>query len=471
MFAKKRICLFCFLLVLLLCPIFAENATDEKPVAENSAEETQKNDEEVSSQYQDRLEKIQFGIDSEICDLIDVLVKDEDFVYSDELFSLFETTRSLALREKIIEYYTASKDPRLTEYVANFLQDPYDEAKSTATKVFSYVSELKIKEALEPTRSLLKNENEDYMQASIVLLGKIGEEEDAELLEEYLEKDIPAATKEAVVVALGELKAESSFETLLGIAKDSNESTGMRMNAVEALGKFENPLVTDELIKMYEDTDSNFRLSVVKGLATQTDEKSQKLIIEAIKDSYYRIRIAAIEAAQKQKLVSAVPSIIYRSKNDSEAVVKNKTYEALAEIGDSKGIEYLLDLLKNEKQSDDTRGRVASALLKHQFELSIGDVVKVVETTLDDDKHKNLRYSIGKEFAKYNNPELEYICGVFLEHKDVSTKGTGLDIYAKNAFTGLTGKIEEIANNKKEGANQKKARYILDKQKQQNSES
>ena len=101
------------------------------------------------------------------------------------------------------------------------------------------------------------------------------------------------------------------------------------------------------------------------------------------------------------------------------------------------------------------------------MENSISDlyssVITAAQETLKDDKLKNLRYAIGKEIAKYEIPDFSGICAEYLAHKDVATKGTGIDIFMKNNYPDLVPVIQAIAANEKEGSNQRKAKLALEK--------
>lgn len=442
-FTKKIIFLLVFCVIALL-PLSAEEQNEEE------------------SLYQSRYEKLYYGTDAEITDLLDTLINDEDYAFSEDIASLFEKTRSDSVKAKIFDYYIKAKDPRLTDACKVYLANPYDEKKSILEKVFAYCSSLEITEVREEVVQLLEDENEDFLNASIKLLGKVGTEEDVPLLKSYLDKEISVPLKEAVVTAIGDIGVATNWETLLEIANDKDEATSMRMIAIEALGKLETDETVESLIKLYEETDSNVRYSVVKALATHKSDAVTSLITEAIRDSYFRVRIEAMSIAKEQQLYDTVPSILYRAKNDSEAVVKNKAYEVLAAIGDRTAIDYLLGIVKGTKQGESVRGKVASYLLMYDFDIALDTIIETAEKCLKDDRYKNLRYALGKEFAKYNNANLESICQKYLEHKDVATKGTGLDIFRRNAFANLTPMVQAMAENSKEGANQKKARYILD---------
>ncbi|MBO7485058.1 MAG: HEAT repeat domain-containing protein [Spirochaetaceae bacterium] len=419
--------------------------------------------EKEASQFEQRQEKILFGLETEIVELIDKVIEEEDFEYGDDFYTLFNKTRSNSVRTKIIGYFEKTKDDRLKDFAAELLEDPFEENKEIVNAVFSYVSQVPVPQALEPLRVLLESEDETFQIQTVKTLGKIGTEEDAQNLRKFLDKEIQPGVKQAVIDALGDLGTSDSWDSLCEIVNDKAEDTYMRMHAVESLGKIDSDKAAGILVSLYDDKDANFRVSVIKGLATSSDPEAQAVLIEALQDSYFRVRLEALEAIKNQKLSAAFKSLLYRAKNDSENVVKYKAYETLAALGEKDGLDYLVSLVKSDKQTETTRGKAATALLKYAFGETLNPVIAAAESTLNDEKQKKVRYALGKEFAKYESAALEDICLKYLENSDVATKGTGLDIYAKNAFPALTKKVEEIAKNEKEGANQKKAKYILEK--------
>lgn len=442
---KQWICIF-FIFILVIANTFSQE-TEEKE----------------TSQLEQRQEKIMFGLETEIIELIDKVIEEEDYEYSDNLYALFNKTRSSSLREKIIQYFEKTKDDRLKDFAAELLEDPFEENKEIVNAVFSYVSQVPVPQALEPLRVLLDSEDETFQIQTVKTLGKIGNQDDAKKLRLFLDKEIQPGVKQAVIDALGDLGTTDSWDSLCEIVNDKGEDTYMRMHAVESLGKIDSDQAAGILVSLYDDKDANFRVSVIKGLAVSTAPEAQAVLIEALQDSYFRVRLEALEAIKNQKLASALKSLLYRAKNDSENVVKFKAYETLAALGEKDGLDYLISLVKSDKQTEATRGKAATALLKYAFSETVYPVINAAESTLNDEKQKKVRYALGKEFAKYESSALEDICLKYLENSDVATKGTGLDIYSRNAFSSLTAKVEEIAANDKEGANQKKAKYILEK--------
>lgn len=428
------------------------------------ASETKTDEEKKISEHESRIETIKYGIESDIISLLDTLIKEKNETLKEEIYNIFETTRNVKVREKIIEYYLQIKDTALSNYAISILEDPYDEKKTTVGFVFRYVSELKIKEAVPAVMELIKNENEDYYDNAIAAIGKIGGPEEALYLAELLEnEDITTGRKQALMRSLGELQVVETFDKLVDIAKNTEENTFVRMYAAEAIGNMKKTEAVDVLAELFEETDNNLRTYVVKGISNFNDEKSIGIILEAFKDNHYKIRLEASEAAKKQKIVEAVPYLLYRAKNDPESSVKYSCYSTLGVLQTEESVDYLISVVKNKKLSETARAKAAVVLLENNIEKSYDAIFTVARETLKDDKLKNLRYALGKEFAKYKNPLFESICRDYLAHKDVLTAGTGLDIFEKNNFPGLMDTVKKMSENDKAGANKRKAQIILEK--------
>lgn len=428
-----------------------------------------------------------YGLETEITDLIDELNKAEDLRFVDEIYDLFEETNNSVLKQKIIEYFTKLKDPCLEDFAVEVINDPYDQKKDTVSDCFKYIAAVDCKAAIPGLVELVDKEEEDYFNGALTCLGEIGGEKEALFLADYLDReDLSVAQKQALMRVLGKIKSVQTWEKLSEIAQDENENTFVRMYAAEAIGAMQKSESEDILIDLFEDSDPNLRSYVIKGISYYTDTKADRLIISGIRDSQYKVRLEAINAASERDLKDAVPYLIYRCKDKSEQdQVKNKCYESLAKLNTSEGNEYLLSLITDKKVSDRIKIKVSAALLKENNTGST-EIIKLAKESLLSDQKKSLRYALGKEFAKYGRPEYEEICGMYIDHADVSTQGTGLDIFAKGKYDSLRVKVYALArdaeiveeektetsadkkantlkSSKKPNANAKKAKAILER--------
>lgn len=453
---------------------------DTRPKKHDSS----KNYVDRSKDYEKKCNDIlKYGLEGQITELIDELTKNQDNRFVDGIYDLFQETKSVAVKEKILDYFTKLKDSCLASYAVEIINDPYDEKNSIVEKCFKYVSEADIKDANPGLVDLVDKEEDAYFTGALSALGKTGGKEEALFLADYLDRDdLNVSQRQALMRVLGRIKAVETWQKISEIAKDENENTFVRMYAAEAIGAMEKPESEDILVELFESNDPNLRTYVIKGISYFNDKKSSDLIIQALRDSQYKVRLEAVSAVGKNRIDKAVPFLIFRCKDkDEQKQVKEKCYSVIADLNTSDGNDYLISVLKDKKIGDATKAKVSAALLEYNH-AGTKEVIELARSALKSDIQKNLRYALGKEFAKYDRSEFADICAEYIASDDVATQGTGLDIWAKGRYSSVKAAVEEIAKDaeeenlteekekpkgyqfgvKKKNANAKKAKRILE---------
>lgn len=453
---------------------------DTRPKKHDSS----KNYVDRSKDYEKKCNDIlKYGLEGQITELIDELTKNQDNRFVDGIYDLFQETKSVAVKEKILDYFTKLKDSCLASYAVEIINDPYDEKNSIVEKCFKYVSEADIKDANPGLVDLVDKEENAYFTGALSALGETGGKEEALFLADYLDRDdLNVSQRQALMRVLGRIKAVETWQKISEIAKDENENTFVRMYAAEAIGAMEKPESEDILVELFESNDPNLRTYVIKGISYFNDKKSSDLIIQALRDSQYKVRLEAVSAVGKNRIDKAVPFLIFRCKDkDEQKQVKEKCYSVIADLNTSDGNDYLISVLKDKKIVDATKAKVSAALLEYNH-AGTKEVIELARSALKSDIQKNLRYALGKEFAKYDRSEFADICAEYIASDDVATQGTGLDIWAKGRYSSVKAAVEEIAKDaeeenlteekekpkgyqfgvKKKNANAKKAKRILE---------
>ncbi|MBO4404439.1 MAG: HEAT repeat domain-containing protein, partial [Treponema sp.] len=292
-----------------------------------------------------------YGLETEISSLIDELTKNEDTRFVEPIYELFYSTKTPAVRNKILTYFTKLKDPCLCDYAVDVINDPYDEKKETVDLCFKYAVEVECHEAVGGLVDLVEKEEEDYFNGALSALAELGSEREADFLADYLDRDdLTAAQRQSLMRALGKMKALSTWDKLAAIAQDEDENNFVRMYAAEAIGAMEKKESEDILYSLYESDDPNMRIYVLKGISHFKTERADELILQALRDPQYKVRLEAVNAVKERKMKSAVPYIVYRCKHkDEEKAVKEKCWAVLAMLDTKEGNEYLVSVIKDKK--------------------------------------------------------------------------------------------------------------------------
>ena len=496
----KKLILTFSVLALLSSAIFADPSDSEKKDNKDSVykytkekivpskvrpshKSSEKTYEDKSENYKEECsDTFKYGLEGQISELLDVLTKNEDTRFVDEIYDLFYETKDMNIRIKIFGYFTKLKDPCLKDYVCEVINDPYDHRTDLVDACFKYAADTKVVEAVPGLVDLVDKEEDGYFNGALSALGELGGSDEAQFLAEYLDRDdLSVSQRQSLMRVLGRIKAVETWDKLAEIAQNEDENSFVRMYAAEAIGAMEKPESEEILLKLFETNDSNFRGYILKGLSHFDTEQSKKLIIQALRDNQYKVRLEAINCVEEKEMKEAVPYLIYRCKDKSEEkVVKEKCYKTIAKFNTSEGNEYLVSLITDKKTGDGVKAKVAAALLEYD-NAGTKEIIELAKSTMEKDAQKSLRYALGKEFAKYGRSSYCEICEVYLDHADVATQGTGLDIWAKGHYSSLSDKVNKIAqdaledeteeeseknkkriNPKKRNANANKAKKILE---------
>lgn len=415
---------------------------------------------------QDKKDAIQFGIETEIISLIQELSKNDDPRFGEEIYDLFQTTKSDKVRIAVLDYFAKLKDPCIEDYAVTILNDPYDESSDLTSSVFKYIAAVKCKAAVPAVMTLLKNDNEKYFDNSLTTIGEIGGENEASVLAGYLEReDLSVNQRQTLMRVLGNIKAISTWQTLADIVENDDENLFVRSYAAEAIGAMKKEESIPILRELFESSDPNLRVYALKGLSYYERKVVQDIFIEGLRDSYYRVRLEAITNIDNLKIKDAIPSLVYRAKNDPEAAVKKACYPVIAKLDTSEGNDFLLSLITDKKIGDNTKALAIEAFLQNQHDVR-KEILELAKEVLKDNMRKPLRYSIGKEFVKLANnesyrSEFADICLLYLQSSDVSTQGIGLDLYAAGHYGSCDATVHELAESTKASVNKTKARRIL----------
>lgn len=425
-------------------------------------EEAQKKDPD-NKDFEEKKLVIKYGTPSEISSAVDEILENEDPRFNTELYDLFHDSGSNEIREKIIEYFTKQKDSCLEDFAVTLLDDPYDFPNSLVEKTMNYVSEVECHAAAPALVKLLENGDEKYFNGALLALGKTGGPKEAVYLAEFIKNDdLSVPQKQSLMRTLGKINATETFSQLVEIAKNEDENSFVRMYAAEAIGNMKKEEAIPVLIKMYEDGDPNMRQYCIKGLTNfPNSEEAKKTIMQAIRDSHYKVRIEAIKSVQTMNLKDSIDFLTYRAKKDSEAAVKKECFPVIAQLNVREGNDFLIEQLVDKKTSDSVKLQVAEALLKNGT-IGEDEIVSLAKEVVNDDRRKNLRTSLGKLITKYSRPAFSDVCVLYLQSKDAQTASLGIDMYKNSRYEIARAPLLKIAEDKKgNSSNRKRARDLL----------
>ena len=422
-----------------------------------------------------RLDTLRFGTETEIANLIQT-IKNEKVTYLDnDLVEIAQKTRNRNILAGIFSFFGDMEKTGLEERALKAIRERDDEANETVFSAVDYLGRVKAEDAIEDLEDLINSGETRFLNNSIRALGRAAKgnnekgssdkaDDTALFLLDYYENRSPGdENRRELIVAMGETGSKEIVPFLVELVKNSDERAVLRMAALDAISKTGDEKGLDAVIEAVSSSDPNVRSTAIAALGPFSGEEADKAIIEGFRDSYYRTRIGAAQAAGKRRLESAVPFLRFRAENDDVPSVKDEAIKALGAINNSETVNILDSLFSERKNSDRVRLVAAEMLIQYNADSYSSKVI----VEMEEAKNKKMtalyngfiRILSAAKSAKFEDFARRLIAG-----GGVIEKSLALDLILNNEFRGLADEVRSLLDEKKHGASiARKARTTLQK--------
>jgi HEAT repeat protein len=427
----------------------------------------------LKTQEEQRLDTLRYGTETEIAALIQTIKNEKTSSLDKELISLAESSKNKNILAGIFSFFAEMEKKGLEERAVRIIGERDDEAAETVLAAVDYLGKLKAAEAAPSLRELIDSAESRFTGAAIRALGRAvsGEGKDSSLsdetagyLEDYYTSRNPAdENRREIIVSLGETGSERAVSFLSEIAVNNEERIPLRMAALEAIAKIADPRGLPAVIEAVSSADPNVRSAAISALGPFSGDEAEKAILEGFRDSYYRTRIGAAQAAGKRKLEAAVPYLRYRAENDDVPAVKDEAIRALGVMDSGASRDILESLFRERKNSDRIRILAAEMLIQNGG----GAYTPALIVELDEAKRKNqtpLYNGFLRVLGTAKASSLEDLARRFLGSGGVIEKSLALDIAVNNEFRSLGDDIRALLDDRRNNPSLvRKARAALEK--------
>lgn len=416
---KKALILIFTVLVLFTQNIFSE-------ADDTTADEDKDEKEKIVSQNDERREILKYGIDSEIISLLGDLKEEENKVLSPEVAEIYAETVNPDIMTSAVDYFISIEYSEAIATSEKILSNWEDETFSTLTSALRYLAEYPQPDSEDLISNLIDHDNKNLASAALSAIGKCGTEKTSDLLLDFIDDDdYPDDLKPTVIRALGDMKSENAIDTLMDILDDIDEEKSWRWTACEALGKIAHTDALPSIENAMLDKDTYLRSYAVKALTQFEGPEIEDRLIQALRDSFWRVRVSASEALGERKSTKAVGILIYKARKDPEKNVKAAAVSALGEIGTAEGFEFLRELYSKTTTPQSVRTSAAEILIEKDLNASIETIKTVLAEEWEKENSPILSYTC-KFLSKAENPGLKEFYARMLDHNDIAIKIYGI---------------------------------------------
>jgi len=423
-----------------------------------------------------RLDIIRYGTETEIANLIQTL-KNEKVSYLDtELIEIAANTRNRNILSGIFSLFGEMEKTGLEDRAIRAIRERDEEANDTVMSAVDYLGKIRSEDAIGSLQELINSGETRFLNTVFRALGRAGKgqgdddqnpdrSDDAAffLLDYYKNRNPGEDNKREIIVAIGETGSRAGVSFLSDLVRNTEERAVLRMAALDAIAKIGDSEGLEAVIEAVSSTDPNVRSTAITALGPFSGEAADRAIIEGFRDSYYRSRIGAAQAAGRRRLESAVPFLRFRAERDDVPAVRDEAIKALGAINNSETMSILDSLFLERKNSDRVRIMAADMLLQN----SADQYGKKVEIEMEEARIK-------RQTALYNgfirilttakSGTLEDMARRLITSGGVIERSLGLDLVLNNEFRGLAEEVRSLLDEKKFGVSlSRKARNTLDR--------
>jgi HEAT repeat protein len=333
-----------------------------------------------------------YGIDSKIIGVLNDMQNAENEELAGDVQSLLNSPNE-AVQIAAIKYFIHFENDTVVNKLREDLLFYQDLTNKYIIELLQALQSFEIEvntEEQEILFEMAEEPNQEVQLAAISAMSAIADapSTSAYLLEYYDKPGINNNIRNAILLALGELKDSSAQEILIDIVDDEGEDSTLRISAISALAKIGSDEAFRILRRNLSDESPLIRAAIIGSMGEFSPSQVEDVYQQALRDSFWRVRISALRTIAELNLTSLAPAIRYMSENDPEANIKHQAYRTLGDLGGNESWEHMRENVQDEKIGEDLKLTMLVELIENDF---AGSKSVLEELMLEEWEEQNSR--------------------------------------------------------------------------------
>lgn len=418
-------------------------------MAQDSSGETEgENGEEVQqSLYEKWEETILYGIDSSVVSTIEEMIELEDARLADAVLTLVSSSRQ-SLRVKALDYFEALERDDAVSAVLDELMFYQDIPRDFTIRLFNHLKAREHpmdKDLWELTSEIIMEEGYEIQLAAIQYTAETEYQKAADFLAEYYgDPDLEIPVREAILRALGRIQHPGSRDLIFDLAADESIEKTLRIAAINAAGQYADSRALNVISNAFSSSDTLIRTAAVSALASFDPKDVEGLYLEALRDSFWRIRMAALRGIEENPFNEAFAPLRYMTQNDPETNIKHQAFRSLSSIESRKSRQYLREALEDEELGDQFRQSAAVLLIRNDFPGSKESIERVMAETWEDENNRLLD-TICKELSLHKLDAATSLYERMIGHENYIIQIYGIRGIGRNQIASQKSYLEQLS--------------------------
>jgi HEAT repeat protein len=437
------------LLIVLLAPVQPVLSQTGNDAAEDSEDTTKgEQDEQEQSLEEQRRLTIQFGIDSQLLELITQLKEEQNENYFGPLEELFTKTSNSDIQIAIADFFASQENDELVDEAFERLREYDNLDAKIVLQLIRYVDDYQNDAISQLFFEMIEDPRVEVASAAINAIGKSDKNHYAEqLLEMYNDREFRDELKPALISTLGELGDQAAFELLDKIVSDENESKSLRWRACQSLGKIGGEDAFESISALLNDDDPILRSYAVNSLGYLDQKGTVDILIDALRDSMWRVRVQAAEALGRKQAAEAFEILKFKAQYDPDTRnVRLAAVKAIGQLDTGKGYDFLREIYRDSSTPIGLRAKAIEILVEDSLSASLEVMNEVLDEEWQKDKSYILDYTC-KMLSTRKSPHLVPLYERMLNHPShINLLIYGLRGIRLNKIGSLRNEVEKLTS-------------------------
>ncbi|TVQ39839.1 MAG: HEAT repeat domain-containing protein [Spirochaetaceae bacterium] len=390
---------------------------------------------------------LMFGMDSEVMSLLESLLEQREERLHEEIAELFDSSFNPRLRRRILEFFTEMRYAGAEERALLILSEPREHPNDLVVAGVRYIAaavERPSRETLQALHRISDSPQTVLAESAVRAIGRRGGDDDIEqLLVRLNDRRTATGLRGAVVLALGELRAAEAVDELIRISGNSSEDATVRRYAADSLGRIGDPRAIDALSALVTSEDTLLRAYAVNGIGHFQGEQVERVLTNALRDSFWRVRVSALQGIARHGMTDAVPAVIFRAERDPEVPVRSQAFETLAQLDDRRARTFLREFVLNERNNEALRITALQKIVQYDAAAHL----ELVETLIDGEYNKSqsrILDQIGRLLSTSDQRLPNRVYERLLHHPNFVIQIYGLRAAGRHRLSGLRARVTEM---------------------------
>ncbi|TVR29894.1 MAG: HEAT repeat domain-containing protein [Spirochaetaceae bacterium] len=428
--------------------------------------EQQDEDQQLRAPIDDWRDTLMYGIDSEVITLLETLLEQREDRLHQEIVDLYDSSRNPRLQRRILDFFNEMRWDGAETQALRVLSEPREHPNDLLLSAVRYVSaavESPAHETLQALHGVADSPQMMLAETAIRAIGLRGGEDDiGPLLNRLNDRRTPSALRAAVVLALGELRAVDAVDELIQISSNTSEDGTVRRYAADSLGKIGDPRAIDTLSALVSSDDTLLRAYAVNGIGHFEGEEVERVLTNALRDSFWRVRVSALQGIARHNMTDAIAAVIFRAERDPEVPVRSQAFETLSALDDRRARTFLQDFVQNERNSEALRISALQKMLEADAAAHAAVIEKLIDAEYDKPQSRILD-QIGRILSTSETTVPNRIYDRLLHHPNFVIQIYGVRAAGRHGLSGLRARVSEMAEEPYHQAVRRTARDALER--------